>query len=128
DLETAEDTLGKGLVKFIGREFAIGVKDVGRGDEIEFGPVPGEVLHQMLMGLYLGVEIPPKGRNDHLWANPFQDPIDIVLFQVVAEKLFVVPEGTLAEIGAVGVKIGAEVPVNGVPHKSTPAQYQYLLF
>src|SRR5690606_17753122 len=38
------------------------------------------------------------------------------------------PKGTIAEVGAVGVKIGAEIPVNGVPHKPTPAQYQYLLF
>src|SRR5690606_36961988 len=59
--ETAKDALRQGLVVFIGRELAIGGKDIGRGDKVKVGLGPGEVCHHVLVGLYLGIEVSPQG-------------------------------------------------------------------
>lgn len=58
----------------------------------------------------------------------FQYLENIVLLQVISDKLFVGRKGAVGKISAISVEIGAEFFVYGVPHKSTPAQYQYLLF
>src|SRR5690606_25972082 len=96
--------------------------------KIEFGPGPGQVFHQMLVGLYLGIKIAPEGGDHHVGAYLFQDLIDIVGLQIVTEELSVGTKGPIGEVGAVGVKIGAELPVYGISHNSTPTQYQYPLF
>ena len=58
----------------------------------------------------------------------FQNMENIILFQVIPEKLLVGREGTVGKIRAVRVEIGAEFFIDGITHKSTRAQYQYLLF
>jgi hypothetical protein len=48
----------------------------------------------------------------------FQNLENIVLFQVVPEKLLVGREGTVGKIGAVSVEIGAEFFIYGISYKS----------
>ena len=82
----------------------------------------------MMMGLDLCWKISPKGRNDDIWVDFFQYLENIVLLQIISEKLLVVGKTSVGIVGAVGVKIRTELFVYGVSHKSTPSQYQYLLF
>src|SRR5690554_3646781 len=82
----------------------------------------------MLVGQYLGIKIPPQGRNDDIGTYFFKDLIDIVLFQIVPEELFVGRKGTVGEIGAISVKIGAEFPVYGISHKPTSSKYKNPFF
>ncbi len=87
-----------------------------------------QIFHQMVMRLNLCREISPEGRNDYIRMYLFQYLKNIVLLQVISEKLLVVGKTSVGIISAVGVKIRAEFLVYGVSHKSTRSQYQYLLF
>lgn len=82
----------------------------------------------MVMCLNLCREISPEGRNDYIRMYFFQNPENIVLLQIISEKLLVIGKTPVGIISAVGVKIRAKFLVYGVSHKSTRSQYEYLLF
>ena len=126
DLQPAIDAVRKGFVVFIGRVFAVGVKNIGRGQKVNLTIVLGYIFDQMLVCLYLSRKIAPERRDDQLWAYLFEYFKNIVFLQVVPEELFVAfKRPSCIKKSSVGVKISAEFFIEGIAQKAASSQDQY---
>ena len=128
DFQSAVDTLRQGFIVLIGRVFAVGVKNIGRGEKEQPYSFAADEFSEMNVGLYLGCEVAPQGRDDYIGFYFLQQAVDIIFLHVVPVKLSVIlktPSGRT--VGAKCVVVIAELLVQGVPQEAAASQYQYSL-
>ena len=80
------------------------------------------------MGLYLGCEITPQGRDNHIGFHFLQQAVDIIFLHIVPEKLAVIPKTPPGRtVGAKSIVVITELFIQGLAQEAAASQYQYSL-